>query len=193
MKSSKRGKIGHAARGRLAGASVAGMFETGMRRLNERHPWSHNDHFHSWTMANMPEPCRTVLDVGCGRGELLAALATRVGTVIGNDIDPRMRQEAARRCAGLPNVSVVDQPWVEMDGLFDAVTMIAVPHHLDARDALREVSRLLVPGGHFLAVGLAVPRSFVDYLWEPDSFTVIWRKGRPSQAASSAELGATVT
>lgn len=137
-----------------------------MRRLNARHPWSHNDHFHGWIVTNLPKPCRTALDVGCGRGELLAALAPHVGEVIGNDIDAAMRQEAVRRCASLPNVSVVDAPWAEMDGPFDAVTMIAVLHHLDVEDALRAVSRLLAPGGRFLAVGLAVPRSFRDHLWE---------------------------
>ena len=66
----------------------------GMRRLNARHPWSHNDHFHSWILANLPEPCRSVLDVGCGRGELLAALAPHVGRAVGADVDAAMRAQA---------------------------------------------------------------------------------------------------
>ncbi len=142
---------------------------SGLRRLNARHPWSHNDHFHSWILANLPEPCNAVLDVGCGRGELLAVLAPHVGSVIGSDIDVTMRQEASRRCAGLPTVSVVDKPWTQLEGPFDAVTMLAVLHHLDLPEALRAVRRLLVTGGRFLAVGLAAPRSLRDYLWDATS------------------------
>jgi SAM-dependent methyltransferase len=140
-----------------------------MRRLNDRHPWSHNDHFHSWVVANLPKPCRTLLDVGCGRGELLTAVASHVGTVTGCDIDATMRKVAAGRCAGLPNVFVVARPWTDLEGPFDAVTMIAVLHHLDVQEALRAVRRLLAPGGRFLAVGLAVPRSFQDFRWEAAS------------------------
>ena len=25
-----------------------------MQHLNVRHPWSHNDHFHSWILTNLP-------------------------------------------------------------------------------------------------------------------------------------------
>lgn len=35
----------------FAGGTVA----TGMARLNARHPRSHNDHFHSWILANLPD------------------------------------------------------------------------------------------------------------------------------------------
>ncbi|WP_297104891.1 class I SAM-dependent methyltransferase [Tessaracoccus sp.] len=146
--------------------AVGAAFLERMRRLNARHPWSHNDHFHSWIVANLPEPCRSVLDVGCGRGELLAALAPHVGRVVGADIDAEMRAHAASRCTGLPNVSITDRPWNEVDGQFDAVTMIAVLHHLPTEEALRDVRRLLSPGGRFLAVGLAVPASVVDHAWD---------------------------
>lgn len=26
----------------------------GLARLNARHPWSHNDHFHPWILRNLP-------------------------------------------------------------------------------------------------------------------------------------------
>ena len=131
----------------------------GMAELNARHPWSHNDHFHSWIVANLPEPCRTALDVGCGRGELVAALAPHVGRVVGNDADSAMREQAARRCAGLPNVTITGEDWSDGDETYDLVTMVAVLHHLDVPEALHEVRRRLSPGGRFLAVGLAQPRS----------------------------------
>jgi ubiquinone/menaquinone biosynthesis C-methylase UbiE len=147
-------------------AAAGGAMSRGMHRLNARHPWSHNDHFHSWVVARLPRPCAAVLDVGCGRGELLMELSSHAARVVGNDADAHMLDEAATRCAGLRNVSVVGGRWEEIAGPFDAVTMIAVLHHLDAERALSEVARLLAPGGKFLAVGLAKPQSAADYLWE---------------------------
>lgn len=144
-------------------------FARGMQRINARHPWSHNDHFHGWIVANLPKSCGSALDVGCGQGELLACLAPHVDRVIGNDTDAAMVDQSVKRCIGLPNVSVIDGPWTAVAGPFDVVTMIAVLHHLAIEEALQEVNRLLVPGGRFLAVGLAVPRSFRDHLWEAAS------------------------
>lgn len=140
-----------------------------MARLNARHPWSHNDHFHSWIVANLPEPCRTALDVGCGRGELVAALAPHVESVIGNDVDQAMREQARQRCAGLPNVTITGDAWTNGEEAFDLVTMVAVLHHLNVAEALREVQRRLNPGGRFLAVGLAQPRTVRDYAWDVTS------------------------
>lgn len=134
--------------------------------LNARHPWNHNDHFHGWVLANLPDPCVRAVDVGCGRGGLLAALAEHVDQVVGVDADAGMRAEAARRCAGLTNVVVTDRPWTEVEGPVDVVTMVAVLHHLEVPEALRQVRRLLRPGGRFLAVGLAPPVSVTDHAWE---------------------------
>lgn len=146
----------------LAGATLT----SGVERLNARHPWSHNDHFHSWIVANLPEPCRTALDIGCGQGELVAALAPHVGRVIGNDADETMREQAARRCASLTNVTITADDWTSGDETFDLVVMVAVLHHLDAAQALQAVRRRLNPAGRFLAVGLAPPRTVRDHLWD---------------------------
>ncbi|MEI7058536.1 class I SAM-dependent methyltransferase [Nocardioides sp. CCNWLW239] len=144
----------------FAGGAVSDTMAT----LNARHPWSHNDHFHSWILANLPARRGTALDVGCGRGELLAALSPKFAAVHGTDRDGAMRGQAATRCAGLSNVTVHDGTWVEEP--VDLVTMVAVLHHLDVATALTEVRRLLAPGGRFLAVGLAPPQSPTDHLWD---------------------------
>jgi SAM-dependent methyltransferase len=137
-----------------------------MRDLNARHPWSHNDHFHSWILAHLPERRGSALDVGCGRGELLAGLSPHFGEVHGIDDDEEMRAAATRRCAGLSNVSVTGDALPELRGGLDLVTMVAVLHHLDVPSALSQVRRLLAPGGRFLAVGLARPRSLRDHAWD---------------------------
>lgn len=151
---------------RWARTFAGGTLSTGMARLNASHPWSHNDHFHDWILANLPDQRRTALDVGCGQGELLAALSPRFVTVYGNDQDATMRQQAATRCSGLPNVTIHQGSWTEVSGPFDLVTMIAVLHHLDVADSLLEVRRLLDPGGRFLAVGLAPPHGSTDHIWD---------------------------
>jgi SAM-dependent methyltransferase len=50
---------------------------------------------------------RSVLDVGCGIGRLETALSPYVQSIVGLDIAPAMLAEASRRCAGLPNVQLV--------------------------------------------------------------------------------------
>ncbi|MBD3915037.1 class I SAM-dependent methyltransferase [Nocardioides hwasunensis] len=140
-----------------------------MARLNARHPWSHNDHFHRWILANLPARRRTALDVGCGQGALVESLAPHFGSVLGNDADRTMQRQAADRCAGLANVVIDGSDWSDLDGPFDLVTMIAVLHHLDVDAALAHVREVLAPGGRFLAVGLAPPVSLADHLWDAAS------------------------
>lgn len=143
-----------------------GRLIMGMRGLNARHPWSHNDFFHPWIVTKLPASRCSALDIGCGRGELLAVLAEHFVHVQGTDIDETMRRRASSRCAGLPNVTVVGAQSEVMVQSVDLVMMIAVLHHLDAEKALTGVVRMLVPGGRFLCVGLARPVSPVDQLWD---------------------------
>lgn len=145
-----------------AGSTASGW----VARLNARHPWSHNNYFHGWVLANLPEPCTIALDVGCGRGELVATLAPHAARVIGNDIDEAMRVQASRRCAGLANITITGNRWIDGDEALDLVTMVAVLHHLDVADALRHARRRLRPGGRFLAVGIAPPVTLADHAWD---------------------------
>jgi len=137
--------------------------------FNARHPWSHNDHFHPWILRNLPNRRTSALDVGCGRGELLASLAPHFTVVHGTDLDREMRVAARERCAGLGNVTVDAAQLADLTGPYDLVTMVAVLHHLDVAQALRQVRRLLAPGGRLLVVGLARPDSLGDLLWDVPS------------------------
>lgn len=134
--------------------------------VNQRHPWSHNDAFHSWILTELPAHRQLAIDVGCGRGELAALLSEQFDHVMGIDIDPHMREAAEQRCAGLRQVTITDTQLNELPRGADLITMVAVLHHLDPATALVQVAEALDLGGRFLCVGLARPVGPVDWGWE---------------------------
>ena len=137
-----------------------------LRRVNDRHPWSHNDHFHGWILRQLPARRRRALDVGCGAGLLLSRLRGRFDEVLGVDADAAMAAVSAERFAGDPAVSVRHARFEEVDGAFDTISMIAVLHHLPLEAALRHASELLEPGGRLLVVGLARADTVTDFAWD---------------------------
>jgi 2-polyprenyl-3-methyl-5-hydroxy-6-metoxy-1,4-benzoquinol methylase len=137
-----------------------------LHRVNQRHPWSHNDHFHGWILRRLPVRRRRALDVGCGAGLLLNQLRGRFDEVLGVDADAAMAAVSAERFAGDPVVSVRHAQFEEVDGAFDTITMIAVLHHMPLEAALRHASELLEPGGRLFVVGLARPESRTDFAWD---------------------------
>jgi SAM-dependent methyltransferase len=128
-----------------------------LRRFNQRHPWSHNDHYHRWIVCRLPAGRRAALDVGCGQGTLVGVLRERFDRVDGLDADPGMAAVSAARFADDPRVRITHGPFEAAAdvGPYDAVTMVAVLHHLELEPALAGARELLAPGGRLLVVGLA--------------------------------------
>jgi ubiquinone/menaquinone biosynthesis C-methylase UbiE len=122
-----------------------------------------------------PRPGQTVVDVGCGPGTDLAAVAATVGhggQVIGIDHDPAMVAEARRRLAGHPTVWVREGDAHRLpldDGCADRVRTDRVVQHVDdpAR-VLAELARVLRPGG---VAGLAEPDWDTLVIADPDLTT----------------------
>ena len=99
---------------------------------------------------------RAVLDVGCGDGTLTLALA-RAGaaSVIGCDIDPRMISHAVARGARQQDAvhyTVADAARLPFaDRSFELVTVVTVLAFIpDAEGAVREMARVLKPGGSLI-------------------------------------------
>jgi ubiquinone/menaquinone biosynthesis C-methylase UbiE len=99
-------------------------------------------------------PGLTVLDLGCGPGTDLAAMAdavTTTGQVIGVDIDPRMAETASTRLSHYPQVSVRlgDGHALPLDSAtVDRARMDrALQHVEDPATVLSELLRVLKPGG----------------------------------------------
>lgn len=144
----------------------------GLKRLNDRHPWNHNDHFHSWILRSLPNAPDRVLDVGCGEGGLLEALTARAARVEGIDPDPAMSYAAATRFQDQPRVQILRRGLAEhagqsaLTGSYDAITMVASLHHMDPATAVAQARDLLRPGGRLLIVTLTRPDSPADHAWD---------------------------
>ncbi len=113
-----------------------------------------------------PMPTDRCLDIGTGTGHTAARLAAAGAAVVG--IDPAAGMlDAARELYGqVPNLSFVeargDATGFE-DDAFDLVTARhTLHHHHDVAATLKEVARVLRPGGRFVFVDEATPDDASD-------------------------------
>lgn len=112
------------------------------------------------------EPSSRVLDVATGTGEQALAFAEKAGEVIGIDIsEPMLRK--ARRKNHFPNVSFRHADATELPfeaASFDIACIAFALHEMPSSTrerAVREMIRVLRPGGTFLAVDYALPRNAI--------------------------------
>ena len=114
------------------------------------------------------------LDVGCGSGKLVVAAARTVGPsgiAIGIDATPAMIDLATERArhTGVParfEIGIAERlPFP--NGSFQAVTSSYFFHHLPGEikmEALREMWRVLAPGGRLVITDYGRPRSLLGYV-----------------------------
>jgi SAM-dependent methyltransferase len=150
---------------------LPGPLHESLAKINARHPWSHNEHFHGWILRNLPARRQSAVDIGCGNGVLAGKLASCFARVTGIDRNESMAAAASVRLRGFPQVSIhrsdfADFSSMARDGGADLITMVAVLHHLDLDDTLARIPRLLAPGGRLLVVGLARADSLADLAFD---------------------------
>jgi arsenite methyltransferase len=123
--------------------------------------------------ALRPAPGERILDVGCGPGFYVDEIAELVGdggSVVGVDASPSMLAVAASRSAGRSNVAFHEGDTNALplpDSEFDAAISVQVLEYVpDATGALREINRVLKPGGRLV-------------VWDVDWRTLSWHSEDP--------------
>jgi SAM-dependent methyltransferase len=126
--------------------------------------------------AGVLEPGTRVLEIGTGKGRMLQELQRRGLKVEGIENNPWMVEESRRLHGDLPVTLVSGHTLPFADASFDVVISFDVFEHIAESDAhLREVRRVLVPGGRYL---LQTPNKWTNSVFETirwRSFTA-WRK-----------------
>jgi SAM-dependent methyltransferase len=101
---------------------------------------------------------KTVADLGCGIGPLLPFLAEHFQHVFAIDFAEGMLQRARERCHNLRNVEFFHLPLTDLGSLARradvavAVNSLVMPDVAAQEESLRQIHRLLRPGGVFLGI-----------------------------------------
>lgn len=114
-------------------------------------------------------PDATVLDVATGTGAVARELlAQKRCTVVGLDQSPEMLAEARRRLPA--SVTLIEGQAEKLpfpDAAFDALTFTYLLRYVDDPAAvLRELARVVRPGGTIAGLEFALPRGLWRPLWE---------------------------
>jgi SAM-dependent methyltransferase len=112
------------------------------------------DRFQLAAFAALADAGWTVGDLGCGTGQVSAALAPFVGRIVAVDASAAMLQAAKKRLHGFENIDLrrgeLEALPIDDDRL-DAATLMLVLHHVpDPARALAEVARVLKPEGRVI-------------------------------------------
>ena len=95
----------------------------------------------------LPERVGTVVDLGAGTGALTRLLVGRADQVVAVEPDDRMRAVLAEAVPGARAVAGRGEAIPLPDGSVDAVLASSSWHWMDTVPTLREIARVLVPGG----------------------------------------------
>jgi len=95
------------------------------------------------------KPGMIVLELGCGTGSFTRQLARSGADVVAIDVSPELLEIARANCSA-PNIQYQIQNAYALsysEGVFDSVVGSSVLHHLEIEAAIRDIYRVLKPGG----------------------------------------------
>ena len=151
----------------------------------DRDSWWNADYLAFRLGTRFPNPCRTILEVGVGRGHWLRALASLARGELemhGLDREERWVQESRSELSKLPHRYAAFRGEAESlpfaDGAYDVVTCQTLLMHLSQPSrALKEMWRVLRPGGSLF---VAEPTNVVSCF----ALTSVIATCSPSQGAT---------
>lgn len=128
---------------------------------------------------------RRSLEIGCGTGLLLERTTRHADFAVGIDLSAGMAGVSAAKGLTVANASVTDLGFA--DESFDVVYSCKVlPHVPDIAGALREIRRVLVPGGRMF-LEFYNPRSLKNL-----TYRMRWRGGRSEPVYVRFDTAATL-
>jgi demethylmenaquinone methyltransferase / 2-methoxy-6-polyprenyl-1,4-benzoquinol methylase len=140
------------------------------------------------TVAEAVRPGDRVLDACCGTGDLALEAQRAGGRVTGLDFSERMLERARRKSSAVEWVrgDVLALPF--SDGSFDAVTVgFGIRNVADLEAGLRELARVLRPGGRLGCLEITRPRGLLR------PFFAVWFDGLVPLAGKVLPGGAAYT
>jgi ArsR family transcriptional regulator len=124
------------------------------------------DRVHLGALAALADSDWIVGDLGCGTGQVSAALAPFVGRVIAVDSSAAMLQAAKRRLSGFDNIDLrrgdLEALPIDDDRLDLAAMMLVLHHVSEPEKAVADVARALKPGGRII-IGDMLPHDRESY------------------------------
>lgn len=166
-------------------------------KLNHRLSWDIDRGWRKKAIQQLaPHQPQTILDIATGTGDfaILAAEMLHPVKLIGADISEGMMQIGREKVAQKGLDSIIDFAKEDClalsypDGSFDAVTAaFGIRNFADLDKGLREMCRVLKPGGHLSIVELTTPVKFpMKQLFHVYSHTVLPLYGRLISRDTSA-------
>lgn len=135
---------------------------------------------------------KTIVDIGCGPGNLLAAVGGKPELIIGVDISQGALEHAMQ--LGYAPVLADSHHLPFVDGFADVVVLNAVLHHCDdMRKVLSEAARLVRPGGILITdedpvSHIAYDRGIARWIQSlRERFPLYWLPGRKNKKRSEEE------
>lgn len=120
-----------------------------------------------WLNEHLPSGKIHVLDIGCGNGALLNALAERIESGFGVDESESILEWARAKNSEISNLSFrkIDGPKLPFDDdSFDVVFSLMSFRYLDWDPLLAEIKRVTRPGGKLLIIDMVtVPVAIREY------------------------------